>query len=163
VPRGGPPVRYGPAMVEIGDALIDPEVWVVVAIVTLGMPLVFLAVVVAAALRRRATGTVPPAMAASLAATGGLTLGTLASVSGCYLMVLLPMLAAAAVLLNGLWRRRRRAQAGWLLTGIALPSAILGSYVMARLLEGSPFDPVATVPWFAVSAVGLAAGLVLIR
>ena len=163
MPRGRPPVRYRPSVVEIGDALIDPEVWVVVAIVTLAMPLVFLAVLVAAALRRRATGTVRPALAASLAATGGLTLGTLASVTGGDLAVLLPMLAASAVVLNGLWRRRRRAQAGWLLAGIALPSAILGSYVMARLFEGRGFDPVATVPWFAVSTVGLAAGLVMIR
>jgi hypothetical protein len=163
VARGGPPVGYGPGVVEIGDALIDPEVWVVVAIATLSMPLVFLTLLVVAALRRRATGTVRPAMAATLAATGGLTLGTLASVSGGDLVVLVPMLVASAVVLNGLWRRRRRSQAGWLLTGIALPSAILGSYVVAALLQGKPVDPVAMVPWFAVSTVGLAAGLVMIR
>ena len=161
--RGAAVVGYGPDVVEIGDALIDTEVWVAIAIVTLAMPLVFLAILVVAGLQRRARGTVGPAMSAALAVTGGLTLGTLASVGGGDLAVIAPMLVVGGALIIGLWRRRRRAQAGWLLTGATLPSAALSSYVVARTLDGMPFDPALTVPWVTVSCIGLAAGLVIIR
>jgi len=81
-------------------------------------------------------GLVPAA--AVVALTGGLTLGTMVSMAF-DLAVVAPPLAVGAFIAYGLWHRRRWAQAGWLLAGLALPSAILWSYSAALLLGGRPF------------------------
>ena len=149
-------------MLEFGDGPFDVEVWIALAIATLVMPVVFLIVVGVAAQRRGRTGTVGPATAAAVALTGGLTLGTLITMSG-DLTLLVPVLGAGVLIAYSLRRRGRKAQAGWLLAGLALPSVFLWSYAASLLVAGRPFDPVVTLGWLALSIVALGAGVTMIR
>ena len=101
-------------------------------------------------------------MTAAVAFTGGLTLGTILSISG-DLTVVAPPLIVSGIVGFGLWRRRRRAQAGWLLAGVAIPSVVLWSYCTALLLGGRPFEPITTWAWLAASAAVLVAAILIIR
>jgi hypothetical protein len=132
-------IGYGPAVLDIGDPLIDSGVWVAYAAFVLGIPLVFLAVVIVTGLRRRGSGTVGPQATLLITATGGLTLGALVPVSS-DLVVVAPILVAGAFIVYALWRRLRRLQAGWFLVGFALPSAALGLLAGMRMVERGLID-----------------------
>ena len=155
-------IGYCPRVLEFGDGLLDIEAWIALAIATLVTPVVFLIVVGVAAQRRARTGTVAPATAAAVAFTGGLTLGTLVTMSG-DLSLLVPVLGAGVLIAYSLRRRGRRSQAGWLLAGLALPSAFLWSYAATLLAAGRPFDVVVTWGSLAISVVALTAAAVMIR
>jgi hypothetical protein len=45
---------------------------------------------------------------------------------------------------------------------MAVPSAFLGSYVVARMLDGTPIEPFPTLAWLAVSVAALVAGGALV-
>jgi hypothetical protein len=149
-------------VLDFGAGLIDPEAWIAFAAVALAMPFVFIAVIVAALVSRGRSGAISPTMAALVAFTGGLTLGTMVSTS-LDPAVLAPPLAVGTFVTYGLWHRRRWAQAGWLLAGLALPSALLWSYSAALLLGGRPFGPISTWAFLAASVGALIVAVVVVR
>lgn len=143
----------------LGDAYVTVNV--AVALAVLVVPIVFL-LLVAAAWQRSRRGPLGTWTAALLAFTGGLSLGTMLLVTT-DVTVEAPIAIAAVALVVALWRRRRRAQAGWLLAGAAAPWTILWSWYLILLAGGATFDPQTTTGLWAVGAVPLAAGFVLAR
>ena len=98
----------------------ESDVAVVVAIAVLATPALFLASVVAGVVARKQRGIIGPRLSALVALGGGLALGRL-GLFGTQLALLNPLLGVPIVIAVSLWRARRRAQAGWLITGVALP------------------------------------------
>jgi PAS domain-containing protein len=123
----------------------------------------FLVAVGVAVFRRRGGRSTGPREAALVTFLGGLTLGILGVVGSFDLLVAGPILVAAAIAFIGLFRRRRRVQAGWLLVGTALPWTVLwAAYLGAFLLNVNDFDPGSVWKGFAAGAIPTAIGLALV-
>jgi hypothetical protein len=133
-----------------------------VAIAVLLAPLPFLAAVAVAAIVRSRRGSVGPLLGAIVAFTGGLAVGTFLLMAGDQLLLMLPVAAMPVFVAVNRWRARRRAQAGWLIAGTALPWTILwGSYAV-RLVGGvTPVEPAITLGAFALGALPLLGAIVV--
>lgn len=141
--------------------MIDPtSILLVVALLTFVMPAIFLVVLVVAAVRRNRGADVGPRTAAALCVLGGLTLGLFALFGSSDVFTEVPILGAAALFVLREWRAGRRSQAGWILTGTALPWTVLwGFYLVALLLHLDTFSPGDLWPSFLVGLIPLAAGV----
>jgi hypothetical protein len=97
------------------------------AIATLVAPLVFVALV-GIALVRRNRGIPPgPGTWAALSVATGLTLGILLAAATFDPVVAAPILVAGLAVVAGLWRRRRRRSAGLVLAALAVPTAAVAA------------------------------------
>lgn len=134
---------------------------VVVAVSAIVVPLGFLGVVVIAAIARRRGDSLGPRLSSTLSVGCGLALGSMVLVVATDLVVAAPLVIAAALLLANEWRAGRRASAGRLLAGFALPWTVLWAVYLALLAGGEPFDPPSTIRSFAVGALPTALGLVV--
>ena len=95
--------------------MIDPtSVLIVIAILTLVVPLVFLILLTVAAVRRNRDEPIGERLTSALAVLGGLTLGLFALFGSSDLVTDLPILAAAALFVLREWRRGHRRRAGWI-------------------------------------------------
>jgi hypothetical protein len=139
----------------------ETNMMVVLAVLVLLSPLPFLGAVVTAILVRLRTGNIGRRLAATVAFTAGLCLGALllfATESS----TTIPIVGVPLVLAFVLWRGRRRAQAGWLLAGMALPwTLLLGFYLLVLLAGIQPFDPGHTVGSFLLGVVPLVIGVAI--
>jgi hypothetical protein len=130
---------------------------------TLVVTAVFLLAVVIGVVRRRGGRPTGPRQAAVVTLLGGLTLGMLLLVGSFDLVVAAPLLVAAAILGGLLWRRGRRAQAGWILAGVALPWTILWAiYLGAMLLGINEFAPESVWLGFALGMIPTLVGLAIV-
>ncbi|MBI3752129.1 MAG: hypothetical protein HY263_10810, partial [Chloroflexi bacterium] len=136
-------------------------VFVVIAIAAFVVPLGFLGVVVIAAMARRRGEAIGPRLSAALSLGGGLALGSMVLVVATDLEIGALLLIVAAALVGNEWRAGRRASAGWLLAGTALPWTILWGVYLLLLAGGEPIDPLSTVRSFAIGAMPAALGLVV--
>jgi hypothetical protein len=139
----------------------ESDVAAFVAFAVLMSPLPFLASVVAAIVVRRRRGTIGPLLGAVVAFTGGLPLGAML-LFATEPRTAIPILGFPLAILVGLWRIRRRAQAGWFGAGLALPWTLLWGFYTVVLVTGiDQFEPVATIGAFLLGAVPFALGLVI--
>jgi len=134
---------------------------VVVALVGLLVPIGFVGLVVGAAIERRRGEQLGPGWHVALALGGGLALGAMFLVLASDLTVSWPFLLVAALLVVNQWRLGRRASAGLLLTGTALPWTLLWGAYLVLLGRGVDFEPLATVEGFAAGAIPTALGLIV--
>jgi hypothetical protein len=108
----------------------DPALLVTAAIAAFVAPASWLVVVGIGAIRRQLRHKLGRVHLALASFTGGLSEGTLLLFAED-----LPLggvlLVAYVVILRGLWQRRRRVEAGWLLLGGGIPSAILAVIAVA--------------------------------
>jgi hypothetical protein len=137
------------------------DAFIAVAIAALVMPLAFVVAVVLAAMARRGGRSLGPATSAGLALLGGLALGSMFLIVASEPAIAFPIPLAAVLLLVNEWRSGRRASAGWLLAGFALPWMVLWGAYLVLLATGVDFDPPATVLGFAAGALPAALGLVV--
>ncbi|HEX5588944.1 MAG TPA: hypothetical protein VFX65_01475 [Candidatus Limnocylindrales bacterium] len=130
-------------------------VWVAVA--TLVVPIVFLAILAVAWWRRNRGLPIGP-LDGLLAAAGGGSLGTMVLMAGTDFLVGLPLYVVAGLVAVDRWRRRRRVQAGMFVAGVALPWTILwGFYVLLLVTGEMPF--VAEVTWAGFLGGALVVGI----
>ena len=134
---------------------------VVVAVAAIVVPLGFLGVVVIAAMARRRGEPLGPRLSAALSLGGGLALGSMVLVVADDFVVAAPFVLAAGLLVANEWRAGRRASAGWLLAGFALPWTVLWAAYLALLAGGESLDPASTIRGFAAGALPTALGLVV--
>lgn len=135
--------------------------FIAVAVAALVVPLGFLGMVVIAAMARRRGEVLGPRLSAALSLGGGLALGSMVLVVATDLEIAAPFLIVAGVLVANEWRGGRRASAGWLLAGTAMPWTILWGLYLGLLAAGEPFDPLPTVRSFAIGALPAALGLIV--
>jgi hypothetical protein len=141
---------------------VPTAAFIVAAIAALVVPLAFVAIVVAAAIARRRGAVLDSTTLHGISFAGGLAIGSLFLIGADDLTVGIWFLGLAVVLAGNEWRRGRRASAGWLVAGTALPWTLLWGallVVTARgvVLSASPADAIRA---FAAGALPLAAGLV---
>ena len=75
----------------------------------------------------------------------------------------LPLLLAVVALVIGRWRARRRASAGCVLVGAALPWTLLYGLITAVMLAGDiSYAPLETLGMLALGAVPLAVGIAIV-
>ncbi len=150
-------IRYGRAVIT------ETSITIVLAFVVLVTPLLFLASVAAAIIDRRRRGIISRRLSTIVAFTGGLALGSLWLI-GNQLVLVIPLLGVPIVLAVSLWRARRRAPAGWLLAGLALPWTLLRGFYLLVLVTGiEPFEPAITIGSFLLGFVPLMVGLGIAR
>ena len=135
--------------------------FIVIAVGSFVVPLGFLGIVVIAAIARRRGEALGPRLLAGLSLGGGLALGAMLLVVANDLEIGAPFLIVAALLVANEWRAGRRASAGWLLAGTALPWTILWAAYLVLLAAGEPFEPAVTVGSFALGALPTALGLIV--
>ena len=121
----------------------------------------FLAVLAVALVRRSRDGAIRRWLAAALALTGGLAMGSL-FLFGATLATAVPIAGAVLLLSVERWHSGRATQAGWLLLGATLPWTILwGWYAAGMVFAGQPFEPVQTWVSFLVGLCLASAAAVL--
>jgi hypothetical protein len=136
---------------------------VIVAAVTIGLPVVFLIAVAYAAGRRRRGIPIGGRLSGFLTILGGMTIGVFLLTGADDLLVALPILGAAVLLSVSQWRRRRRVQAGQIIFGTALPWTILWTiYLVGTVMNPGQYDTQAVVTWFSIGLAGVIAGAVVI-
>lgn len=144
----------------------DPRttILVVTAFATLLVPLVFLAALVAAVLRRRAGHEPGPGWSGAIAFLGGASLGTMFLVAD-DLVVGAPLALVVVGVAIAQWRASRRGLAAQLVLGAALPWTLLWATYMVLFSQGRvDLDPGEAVVAFMAGAVPCAlAVLVLLR
>jgi hypothetical protein len=136
---------------------LPTDLLIVAAIATFAVPAVFLVLVGIAGVRRSRGAQLGRAWGTLLAFVGGLSLGTLL-LFGSELVLAAPIVGAIAVLAFRSWRARRRAQAGWLVLGAALPTTVIWALAVA----GGGQELAAALPWLLAGAVLALVGLVVI-
>lgn len=144
------------------ERLAGTDLLIAVALATFIVPAVFLVVVAVAASRRSSGQLVGSGLVSLVALTGGASLGTF------LLFGSDPALAAPIALVGSLvvasrWRARRRAQAGWLATGIGVPIAVGWGLALAIPAPATGGDSTVALAWLAaglaLSSGGLAVAL----
>ena len=147
------PIRYRRPVPQLPVDHLVP-----VALASGFLPLAFLALFGAAMLRRSSGRPLGSGWAAVLSLTGGLCLGTFLLLAPDPLTAA-PMIAIPAVLIASRWRSRRRAQAGWLLLGVAFPWAIVwGAETASPAAAPDPLN-VPTWVWLVIGLVPTLIGL----
>jgi len=132
--------------------------FLVVAFVILGAPIVFLVIVGLAVLQRRRTGRVGTTLTDLLAGSGGFVLGSFLLLQA-ELLIQLPIFVTLAYLVVTRWRRGRRVQAGWLVTGAAVPWTLLWGWYFGLSLGGPEAQAQNILARFSVGAIWLGFGL----
>jgi hypothetical protein len=135
--------------------------FVVVAVATLVVPVVFVCLVLFLVLRRRHGREIGRREAALVAFVGGLALGLFAAMAG-DVVIEIVFVAALAALARNRWRALRHVEAGWLLVGGAVPviaTFLLGLTPPLVAASPTPLDPAALVA--AALALVLGIGLVV--
>lgn len=138
------------------------SVVIAVAIATIVVPLIFLAVVIAAWWRRNRGASLGPRFEALLSVLGAGSLGTMALMTASSLVIGAPIYVVVVLAVLTSLRRRRRVQAGWLVAGFALPWTILWSVYVVALIGGENFEPGATWAGFLGGLVIVVAGMALV-
>lgn len=144
----------------VADVPLPIELFVLAAVLALAVPIGFVGLVAVAWWRQRATGGLGPGWEASLAAGGGLALGSLLVIGASDVGTAAPILGAGVLLGLNEWRSRRLATVGWLLAGLALPWTVIWGLAVALAVKGGTPD-VPTALRFALGALPLALGLVV--
>lgn len=141
----------------------DPtSLLVLIAIVTLVLPIGFLVAVAYAAGRRRRGVPVGGRLSGFLTILGGMSIGVFLLTGADVVAIVVPILGAALLLAWFLWQRRRRVQAGQLILGASLPWTLLwGSYAVGAAMHPETFDIPLVVLWFGLGAVATLGGLFL--
>ena len=144
----------------------DPRttILVVTAFATLLVPLLFLAALVGAVLRRRAGHEPGPGWSGTIAFLGGASLGTMFLIAD-DLIVGAPLALVVVGVAIAQWRASRRGLAAQLVLGAALPWTLLWATYMVLFSQGAvELDPAEAVVSFMAGAVPCAlAVLVLLR
>ena len=140
---------------RVFERLAGTDLLLVVALATLVVPAIFLAVLAFAAFRRLGGRPTSPRLEKLVVFTGGLTVGTFL-LFGSDLLLAVPFLVVLAGLTMRLWRARQRVHAGWLLLGAGNPIVA----VWGRILASPPPSPGLPGEDFATAAVWAAVGLV---
>lgn len=146
--------------------MIDPfelerTLQIVLSLVVLLAPLPFLLTIVGAAIwAARHGGSVGPRLSALVAFVGGATVGTFLLIDADVLVLV--VVAVPLYIAWNRWRSGRRAQAGWLVAGIALPFTVLWTFYVLLLVAGLvPFTPLPTIGTWLAGAVPFVIGLVV--
>jgi hypothetical protein len=144
----------------------DPRtsIVVIVALGSLVVPAIFLAALGGASLRRRGGHEPGAAWSGVIAFLGGASLGTL-YLAADDLLVGAPLLVAVAAIAANQWWNDRRALAGWLVLGAAVPWTTLWTTYLVLVSRGAiELDPADAVPAFLVgAALCILAVVVLVR
>jgi hypothetical protein len=136
----------------------DTDVLIAISIAVLLAPLLFLGSIIAAVVGRSRSGRVSPLAGAAVAFTGGVALGAMLLVPA-EPAVLLPVLIVPVGVVVSMWRARRRALAGWLVAGLALPWTVLwGLFTIAGPL-GVATDAFESLGKLAIGILPFAAGV----
>lgn len=144
--------------------MIRPEsVFILIAILTLVVPVLLVVVVAIAAVRRSRGAAIGPRTTALVSILVGLSLGLFILVGGSELSITGPFLVAAAIFVVLQLRRRHRTVAGRILAATALPWTILSAVcLVALVLRLNDFDTGSVVQGLLIGAVPLCIGLVLV-
>jgi hypothetical protein len=126
---------------------------IVVAAATLVTPVLFLASLAAAGVRRSRDQPVGPRLIVVVTILGGLSVGLMLVLAG-DLIVALPLVGAAGFVAVALLRRGRPQEAGWLLAGVGAPRTVL--WVLGLVASGLPAGELAA----ADAWLGMLAGAV---
>jgi hypothetical protein len=138
--------------------LDQTQVLIVVAIATLVLPAVFLAVLAIAARRRSRGQGVGDNLIAAVTALGGASLGVMV-LMGDDLRVTWPILGAVVVIGGLLLRRGSVRLLGAFLAGAAAPWSIVGTLSVVSLVLGEPLEAVRIWTGFIVGTVLLLLGV----
>ena len=135
---------------------------VAVSIAVLVAPVPFLVSVVVGAFYLSSRGRLGALGSAIVSFTGGVMVGVFLLV-GVDPVVRLPLVVLLLALAIGRWRARRRAQAGWLLVGGALPWTIVYGLITVVTLTGDiPYSLPETLGLLVLGAAPLGVGLAVV-
>jgi hypothetical protein len=141
------------------DRYASTDLLVGAAVAVFAVAALFLLVAALAAERRMRGREVGARLAGLVAFVGGAALGTMLLFSPDATLVA-PFLLIAAVAAYNRWRTGRRSQAGWIISGTALPVAIGWALVAVNILgDPEPALPSEVILWLGASIVALGAGV----